>query len=40
MGKKRFETKVKKVQIVFEVEEHPTKCCELKLVGVKDIEDK
>ena len=28
MSKKRFEPKVKKKRIVFEVEEHPTKCCE------------
>lgn len=28
MAKKRFETKVKKVRVVFEVEERPTGCCE------------
>ena len=28
MSKKRFETKVKKVRVTFEVEERPTNCCE------------
>ena len=28
MGKKRFQTGVKKKRIVFEVEERPTNCCE------------
>ena len=28
MSKKRFQTSVKKKQIIFEVEERPTGCCE------------